>query len=565
MANLDHALSMKAKIIGIVGLLMGLMLMAVVVADRSMNTISAELKHISGEDMHLADAVTDITDWQLGEVAAFERVLRYAGAVESNPDVVAQSKHKAMTTFEEYDNKIRSRLVDSVKLTKAALENARDDSMRLEFNKILTVLDQIKLEHAAYISNVKQIFELVSAGKKEEALAMIPKVEASEHKIDGDLRRIQDKIDRFSTASTEMAAKQEASAKRTLLIATIAALLIGFAISLLTIRSLSHGLSVAVQAVETVASGDLRNTIDTQRNDEIGRLLKALEEMRANLHDMVGKVFGSASGLSAAAEEMTLINKETSNGVSQQEAKINEVAVAMNEMTATVKEVAQNAMGAAEAAQSADDSAKAGSRVVTDTIKVIQSLANEVGRASDVINSLAEQSDAITTVLEVIKGISEQTNLLALNAAIEAARAGEHGRGFAVVADEVRTLSVRTQQSTNEIEEMIARLQSGARAAIEAMASSQERAQSGVEQAGQAGEALQAITGAVAVIRDMNVQIASAAEEQSAVSEEINRNIVNISQVSEQNAEGAQQTTLTSNEVAKQAVSLQTLVQQFRT
>lgn len=565
MVSIHRGISMRAKIIGIVTLLSGLMLVAVVTADRSMDNISRELKHISGDDIHLAEAVTDITDFQLGEVAYFERALRYAGVVERNQQIASTAEQNAIESFDRYDTKIRTRLAESTKLAKGALEKAGDEAMRREFAKVLSVLNDISQEHNTYVENVQQIFKLVALGKNDEALALTPKVEVSEQKIDHALRTIQSKIDNFAENSTQNAARQESAGKRTLLYVTLSALLIGIVISAVTIRSLSRGLAVAVHAVETVASGDLRCAIGTKPHDEIGRLLRALEHMRTNLHQIVGKVFGSASGLSAAAEEMTLINKETSQGVSLQESKINEVAVAMNEMTATVKEVAKNAIGAAEAAQTADESARAGSHVVADTIVVIKVLADEVSKASKVIQSLAQQSDAITAVLGVIKGISEQTNLLALNAAIEAARAGAHGRGFSVVADEVRTLATRTQQSTNEIQDMIERLQNGARAAIDAMESSQQRAHSGVDQAGQAGKALEEITAAVAIIRDMNIQIASAAEEQSAVSEEINRNIVNISQVSEQNAEGAKQTAIASNEVATQAVTLQGLVQQFQT
>ena len=236
----------------------------------------------------------------------------------------------------------------------------------------------------------------------------------------------------------------------------------------------------------------------------------------------------------------------------------------MNEMTATVQEVASHAAHAAEAATSARDEAQGGQRVVSANIDAIQRLADEVMQTAELINRLAEDSNAIGTVLDVIRGIAEQTNLLALNAAIEAARAGEQGRGFAVVADEVRTLAQRTQESTSEIQDMIERLQAGARNAVEAMEKGRAGAESSVRQAVTAGESLQAINQAVAAISDMNLQIATAAEEQSAVAEEINRNITTINMVADETAVGAEQTAEASQELARLAMNLQRIVSQFR-
>jgi methyl-accepting chemotaxis protein len=236
----------------------------------------------------------------------------------------------------------------------------------------------------------------------------------------------------------------------------------------------------------------------------------------------------------------------------------------MNEMTTTVQDVARNTAQAAEAAQRAAQEANSGKQVVTQTLATIDNLANEVEKVAAVIQALETDTGNIGMVLDVIKGIAEQTNLLALNAAIEAARAGDQGRGFAVVADEVRTLASRTQKSTQEIHDMIGRLQSSAAQAVQAMQTGRARAQESVQQAAKAGASLGTITSAVSTISDMNTQIASAAEEQSSVAEEMNRNIVAIRDVAEQTARGAHQTSRATDELSRLSSELQALVGQFK-
>jgi methyl-accepting chemotaxis protein len=236
----------------------------------------------------------------------------------------------------------------------------------------------------------------------------------------------------------------------------------------------------------------------------------------------------------------------------------------MNQMTATVQEVASHAARAAESARQADEEAQDGKRIMQQTLNAMDTLANEVENAAGVIHSLEKESEEIGSVLDVIRGIAEQTNLLALNAAIEAARAGEQGRGFAVVADEVRTLASRTQASTQEIQNMIERLQAGANNAVKAMEAGQTQARKGVEQASLAGASLETITQSVTTISDMNMQIASAAEEQSSVADEINRNIATISQSADNTAHGSQQTAIAGDELARLAAELRELVGHFK-
>ena len=319
------------------------------------------------------------------------------------------------------------------------------------------------------------------------------------------------------------------------------------------------------EASKRLADGDLNSRVDYRSRDELGRIARAFNNMAGQFQDTINQVTAATAQLAAAAEETSAISVETGTGVRRQQSETDQVATAMHEMTATVQEVAHNASGAAEAAHVADREAKEGQQVVTHTISAIENLATEVERAATVIHELEADSDNISNVLTVIQNIAEQTNLLALNAAIEAARAGEQGRGFAVVADEVRTLASRTQDSTTEIRNMIERLQSGAGRAVEVMESSRNQAKSGVDEVAKAGQKLELITQAVTAINDMNAQIASAAEEQSAVAEEINRNITTVSDVAKQTSSAAEQSAATSEELSRLAHELQSLVGRFRT
>lgn len=344
-------------------------------------------------------------------------------------------------------------------------------------------------------------------------------------------------------------------------------LVLGISISVLLAYVIISGISSGVSRVEMtadkLASGDLTARVDYSSNDEIGHIANSFNRMADKFSQAIHQVKDSISQLAAAAEETSVVNAQTTSGINQQQMETSQVATAITEMNATVHEVARSAVAAAEAAKIADTSFDEGKQVVDRIIQAIGDLASEVDRSSEVIHELEQESENIGSVLDVIKGIAEQTNLLALNAAIEAARAGEQGRGFAVVADEVRTLAGRTQQSTREIEEMINRLQTGANKAVQVMEVGKQKSEQGVEHAAAAGAALQAINQAVEQINTMNTQIASAAEEQSTVTEEINRNIVNINEVAEQTAEGARQANQASEDLARLAEQLKQLVSQF--
>lgn len=328
-------------------------------------------------------------------------------------------------------------------------------------------------------------------------------------------------------------------------------------------RSVVQPLTQAVKVAEVVASGDLRQPIEVAGNDEPAKLLLSLKRMQESLRETVQRIADSSNQLASAAEELNVVTEDSTQGLHQQNQEIEQAATAVNEMTSAVDEVASNAVATSEASRESDATTQRGRQQVIETVDSIGLLAKDVTLTATEVDRLANQVRDISKVLDVIRSIAEQTNLLALNAAIEAARAGDAGRGFAVVADEVRGLAYRTQQSTQEIEQMIVEVHQGSERAVRAMQSSNERAQSTLERAQAAGEALDEIARAISQISERNLVIASASEEQAQVAREVDRNLVNIRDLSMQSAAGANQTSAASQELARLAVELNGLVGRF--
>ncbi|WP_438268979.1 methyl-accepting chemotaxis protein [Pseudomonas piscis] len=329
-------------------------------------------------------------------------------------------------------------------------------------------------------------------------------------------------------------------------------------------RQITRPLRETLVAVERIASGDLTQDLHVTRRDELGVLQQGIARMGVTLRELIGGIRDGVTQIASAAEELSAVTEETSAGVNSQKVETDQVATAMHEMTATVQEVARNAEEASQAAAAADGEAREGDKVVAQAIEQIERLASEVVRSTDAMNMLQQESDKIGSVMDVIKAVAEQTNLLALNAAIEAARAGEAGRGFAVVADEVRALAQRTQKSTEEIEELVAGLQNGTQQVATVMHNSRVLTDSSVDLTRKAGASLENITRTVSNIQSMNQQIAAAAEEQSAVAEEISRSIINVRDVSEQTAAASEETAASSVELARLGGQLQMMVSHFR-
>jgi len=301
----------------------------------------------------------------------------------------------------------------------------------------------------------------------------------------------------------------------------------------------------------------------TGRTDEYGQIELAMQMQRATNRTVLNRLSQSSEQLAEFSQRTNQLSQQTASGVQQQQVDIDQVATAMTEMSATVQEVARNTQNAAESANNANKESSNGLTMVEETLNIIDSLSKEVEDAQQFIASLVTNSDEIGSVLDVIKGVAEQTNLLALNAAIEAARAGEQGRGFAVVADEVRTLAGRTQESTEEIQAMIDKIQTGTHQVVEQMGQVRDSADRGLAQVQNSAAAITATTTAVETMSSMNTQIATAAEEQSAVSEDVSRNITQISEVTQSSGANAQRLSATSEQLAQLTTQLRTMIKQF--
>ncbi|MDQ0651105.1 methyl-accepting chemotaxis protein [Pseudomonas cedrina] len=475
------------------------------------------------------------------------RVLSYRLLTNREPEV----QQKTLEAFELRNQQIRKAQDIYEKLIEGREERAAYD----EYVRLLGQYHQIE-ERMKSLSRANQVEEL-------RRLLNTDLLSNSEQ-VNAVLTRLLDINNEMALATNKEAEDQYSMAFNMVVSLLVIATLLTLLFAWLLTRSITLPISQALEAAEEVAEGNLTRPIKVDGNDEAGRLLAAMAKMQDKLRDTLQRIAGSATQLASAAEELNAVTDESARGLTQQNNEIEQAATAVNEMTSAVEEVARNAVSTSEASRNATTSAGDGRDLVQETVSAIERMSGDVQATATLIGDLANESRDIGKVLDVIRGLADQTNLLALNAAIEAARAGEAGRGFAVVADEVRALAHRTQQSTSEIERMIGSIQAGTEHAVDSMRNSTERAESTLNIAKGAGMSLDTINTAIVEINERNLVIASAAEEQAQVAREVDRNLVNIRDLSVQSATGASQTSAASSELSRLAVDLNGMVGRFR-
>jgi methyl-accepting chemotaxis protein len=474
------------------------------------------------------------------------RVLSYRLLTNRDPDV----QEKTIELFAARNKQISDAQVAYEKLISSPEE-------RVAYAEYVQLLGEYRQIEA-------RIIGFSRAGNVEEMARLLNGESAvNSDKVNAVLAKLADINAGQLGVTNKNAAEQYASAFNLVVALLIAATILTMLFAWLLTKSITQPIAAALEAAETIAEGNLTRPIKVDGTDEAGRLLAAMQKMQEKLRDTLMHISGSATQLASAAEELNAVTDESARGLTQQNNEIEQAATAVNEMTSAVEEVARNAISTSDASKSATTSAGDGRDLVMETVSAIERMSGDVQSTAELIGNLANESRDIGKVLDVIRGLADQTNLLALNAAIEAARAGEAGRGFAVVADEVRALAHRTQQSTSEIERMIGSIQGGTEQAVNSMRNSTERAESTLNIAKGAGLALDTINTAIVEINERNLVIASAAEEQAQVAREVDRNLVNIRDLSAQSSDGANQTSAASGELTRLAIDLNSMVARF--
>ncbi len=519
----------------------GLMMILGVFALNQMSKIRGAAEEITLNSVPSIQSIDEFTQLTLRQ-----RVLSYRLLVNREPDV----QQKTMETLETRNQQIRAAQATYEKLIASPQERAAYDQYVQLLGQYRQIEDRMKT-----LSRNNQVDELRTLLNTD----LLNNSEA----VNAVLNRLLEINTQQTHDTNQQAADQYDSAFDLVIALLVAATALTLALAWSLTNSITKPIANALGAAESIAEGDLTRPITVDGEDEAGRLLAAMAKMQDKLRDTLQRISGSATQLASAAEELNSVTDESARGLTRQNNEIEQAATAVNEMTSAVEEVARNAVSTSEASQSATASAGDGRDLVQETVSAIERMSADVQSTATLIGDLANESRDIGKVLDVIRGLADQTNLLALNAAIEAARAGEAGRGFAVVADEVRALAHRTQQSTSEIERMIGSIQSGTEHAVDSMRNSTERAESTLNIARGAGMSLDTINSAIVEINQRNLVIASAAEEQAQVAREVDRNLVNIRDLSVQSATGANQTSAASSELSRLAVDLNTMVGRF--
>ncbi len=474
--------------------------------------------------------------------------------------VVDLTRTTSATTADTISNEVKSRL-DGVNQQMATIKTEAGSSVDMvaDLDEKITAINDLLVGDEG-ILNLKAQMLAASA----EAQKLLTQAEAHNKTALDSLNQLLSRARTVAGEIQEEAQSDVTGAITTIFLVVLISIGLAVGIAMVTVRSITIPLSKVNEILGVVASGDLTKRLDDKAQDEFGDLARNCNQVITNLRQLIQGIISRSTQLAAASEQTSAITVETTTAIREQKSQVTQAATATTEMSSTSQGVMQSSNDALAEIKNADGEAERVKVISENNKQTILQLSKEVDQASAVINKLHKDSASIGSILDVIRGIAEQTNLLALNAAIEAARAGEQGRGFAVVADEVRSLASKTQASTQEIQAMIQVLQTGAHAAVEAMNKGKKQAENCVTQTEVAAQALESITNAVHLAHDMSEQISHAAKEQNQVSNEISHLLESIVTIAEQTASGAEQTSQSSHEVARLAEELRQSVDQFK-
>ncbi|EAR60609.1 methyl-accepting chemotaxis protein [Neptuniibacter caesariensis] len=559
-----NRLSTKMKVMGNAFLLITFICLIGSTSIGYLSQVGSELESIAEEDIPLTHKLAMITEHQLEQAVHLERAVLASTIMTLEQSSDISEINDEVNHFKKLGAIIKQELIEAKAITDRAISKSNSHNLAT-FKSMRDSLDKVQKMHQSFELESTELFQAISQGLPHNLHEMVISIHKQETLLDSEVKSLLETISKLTGEASNIALQHEKDALNIVTIIAAASALLGLLISYSISRNVVSRLRNTQKEMQTIASGVLTNPIQSTGNDEIADLQRSMEDMRKRLSDMLSNICDVTSQLSSTSEEVAQVMLQTSAQVQQQQVETDILAEAMNQMNSTVHSVANNASNTSDSADSAESETRQGNATVCHTVDMIAQLSEQLDHTSRAVAELENNSQSVTKVLEVITDIAEQTNLLALNAAIEAARAGETGRGFSVVADEVRSLAGRTQQSTAEINEIISTLRQDSRKAVEAMKASQDRATILVDEAQKAGVSLSNISSSVLTINEMTSQIASAAIEQNHVAEEMANNITRINQNGIQNASGIEQTSQAGQELARMAEKLNQMVRYFST
>lgn len=559
-----NRLSTKMKVMGNALLLISFICLTSIVSINYLSQVGSELESIAEEDIPLTQKLTQATEHQLEQAIHLERAVLASTVMTLTNSTDRSEVNKEIEKFKQLGNKVTLELKQAKEMTQAILSHT-PETYRDTFEQMLVAIDRIETMHHSFEEHSATLFKTLSTGIPDNLATEIAKIHNEATQLDNETKSLLNTISLLTSNASNLALQHEKDALKVIIIIAIISAIAGLLTSYLISRNVVSRLSTTKQAMQVIAQGVLTEPLHAVGNDELAELQQSMEQMRCKLSEMLSQICDITTQLSSTSEEVAQVMLQTSAQVQQQQVETDILAGAMNQMNTTVHSVASNASSTSDSADNAESETRQGNQTVSDTVAMITQLSEQLDHTSSVVTELETNSQSVTKVLEVITDIAEQTNLLALNAAIEAARAGETGRGFSVVADEVRNLAGRTQQSTAEISEIVSRLKEDSHRAVESMSQSQNKASNLVSEAEKAGISLDNISNSMLTINEMTSQIASAAIEQNHVAEEMAQNIARINQSGIQNASGIEQTSQAGQELAHMAERLNQMVKYFST